>query len=134
MAPGPKVAEAIARAEGNAGEKAPLYEYLLADIKSLSAPATAVDDLNAVADSFFRQALGVVSTRAVLAAFVAMLKTLQNSDLCIEVGTHALSLLAAQPSSFADARRRPGRARRLRPREQRGVSGRGQGAGRDSAG
>lgn len=103
MAPSPKVAEAIARAEGSAGEKAPLYESLLADIKTLSAPATAVDDLNAVADSFFRQALGVVSTRAVLAAFVVTLKTLQNPDLCIEVGAHTLSLLAAQPSSFSDA-------------------------------
>lgn len=103
MAPNPKVAEALASAEGSAGEKAPLYEALLANIKRLSTPATAVDDLTAVADSFFQQGLGVVSTRAVLAAFIATLRTLQNPDLCIEVGRHALARLAAQPSSFADA-------------------------------
>lgn len=103
MAPNPKVAEAIARAEGSAGEKAPLYESLLADIKSLSTPATAVDDLNAVADSFFGQALGVVSTRAVLQTFVNTLRALKNEDLWIEVGQHALSLLSSQPSSFSDA-------------------------------
>ncbi|PQK10841.1 hypothetical protein BB8028_0002g11600 [Beauveria bassiana] len=103
MAPNPKVAEAIARAESSTDAKAPLYESLLADIKTLSAPATAIDDLNAIADSFFRQSLGVVSTRTVLATFIATLKTLQNEDVCIQVGSHTLALLAAQPSSFSDA-------------------------------
>ncbi|KAM3514178.1 hypothetical protein MY11210_002169 [Beauveria gryllotalpidicola] len=103
MAPNPKVAQAIARVENSTDEKAPLYESLLADIKTLSAPATAINDLNAVADSFFRQSLGVVSTRTVLASFIATLKMLQNEDVCIDVGSHTLALLAAQPSSFSDA-------------------------------
>lgn len=103
MAPNPKVAEAIAAAEGSSGEKAPLYESLLADIKTLSSPASADDDLSAIADSFFRQGLGVVSTRAVLQVFVATLSALKNEDLWIAVGSHALTLLAAQPSSFSDA-------------------------------
>ncbi|XWW99793.1 hypothetical protein V2A60_007805 [Cordyceps javanica] len=104
MAPSPKVAEAIARAEGSsAADKAPLYESLLGDIKTLSSPATAADDLEAVTDSLFGQSLGVVSTRAVLAVLVGTLEALRDGDLCIAVGRHALSRLAAQPSSFADA-------------------------------
>ncbi|KND89495.1 COP9 signalosome complex subunit 4 [Tolypocladium ophioglossoides CBS 100239] len=103
MAPNSKAAEALARAESASGEKAPLYEALLADIKALSTPATAVDDLNAIVDSFFDQALGVVATRAVLAAFIATLKALKNEDMWIEVGTRTLATLAGQPSSFLDA-------------------------------
>ncbi|KAM4059773.1 PCI domain-containing protein [Hirsutella rhossiliensis] len=103
MALSTKVAEALAQAESTSGEKSPLYEALLADIKKLSTPATAAADLNAIADSFVGQALGVVSTRAVLAAFIATLKGLGNDDLCIDVGARTLTLLAGQPSSFLDA-------------------------------
>lgn len=103
MAPNPKVAEAIARAESSVGEKAPLYDSLLVDIKTLSAPTTAIDDLNAIADSFFQQSLGVVSTRAVLQVFVTTLQNLKNEELWIAVGSHALKHMAAQPSSFSDA-------------------------------
>ncbi|PNY25673.1 COP9 signalosome complex subunit 4 [Tolypocladium capitatum] len=103
MAPSSKVAEALALAESASGEKARLYEALLADIKALSTPATAIDDLNAVVDSFFGQALGVVATRAVLAAFIATLKALKNEDMWIEVGGRTLATLAGQPSSFLDA-------------------------------
>lgn len=100
--PSAKVAAALAQAESATGEKAPLYEALLADIKTLSTPATAADDLDAVADSFLGQALGVVSTRAVLAAFVAALDGLAD-DTCIRVGARTLGLLAGQPSAFLDA-------------------------------
>lgn len=103
MAPNSKVAEAIARAESAPGEKGPVYEALLADIKNLSSPTTAIDDLNAIVDSFFGQALGVVSTRSVLSAFVSTLKALKNEDMWIEVGTRTLSILSAQPSSFLEA-------------------------------
>lgn len=98
-----KVADALAQAESTPGEKAPRYEALLADIKTLSTPATAAADLNAIADSFLGQALGVVSTRAVLAAFIATVRGLGNDDLCIDVGARTLTLLASQPSSFLDA-------------------------------
>ncbi|KAF7562198.1 hypothetical protein G7046_g1954 [Stylonectria norvegica] len=105
MAPNSKVVEALARAESASGEgeKGPIYERLVSDIKELSSPATAIDDLNAIVDSFFAQALGVVATRSVLAAFITTLKALKNEDMWIEVGNQTLATLAAQPSSFLDA-------------------------------
>ncbi|GJC80151.1 COP9 signalosome complex subunit 4 [Colletotrichum liriopes] len=67
-------------------------------------PATAADDLAAVLDAFFAASLGIVSTRAVLASFVSVLRDLKNDDLWIAVGNHTLSQLAAgaQASSFLD--------------------------------
>ena len=106
MAPNPKVGEALAGIESAAGEKAPHYESLLADIKTVSSPSTATDDLNAIAASFFNQSLGVVSTRSVLNTFINTLRELKNQDLWIEVGTRTLGLLSSGPgqaSSFADA-------------------------------
>ncbi|KAF4988818.1 hypothetical protein FDECE_14910 [Fusarium decemcellulare] len=105
MAPNPKVAETLSQAEAASGEKGPLYEQLLAQIKTLSSPDTAIDDLNAIVDSFFGQALGVVATRSVLSAFISTLRELKNEDMWIEVGTRTLNTIAAQPSSssFVDA-------------------------------
>lgn len=103
MAPSTQVVQALTQAESASGEKGPLYEALLADIKNLSSPPSAIDDLNATADSFFGQALGVVATRSVLSAFVATLKALKNTDIWIQVGTRTLSALSLQPSSFFDA-------------------------------
>ncbi|EFY90963.1 hypothetical protein J3458_003190 [Metarhizium acridum] len=103
MAPSTKVVQALTQAESASGEKGPLYEALLADIKNLSSPTSAIDDLNATAGSFFGQALGVVATRSVLSAFVATLKALNNKDIWIQVGTRTLSALSSQPSSFFDA-------------------------------
>lgn len=105
MAPNPKVAEAISNAESYSGEKGPLYEQLLSEVKNISSPSTATDDLNAVVDSFFNQALGVVATRTVLASFIATLRELKNEDMWIEVGNRTLNTIAAQPSSssFVDA-------------------------------
>lgn len=103
MAPNSKVAEALARAESAAGDKSTAYEAILADIKSLSSPPTAIDDLNAIVDSFFAQSLGVVSTRTVLTAFITTLRELKNEDMWIEVGNRTVDLLSSQPSSFLDA-------------------------------
>ncbi|KFA49164.1 hypothetical protein S40293_06138 [Stachybotrys chartarum IBT 40293] len=104
MAPNPKVLEAVGRAESSpSGDKAAAYEAMLRDIRQLSSPATAIDDLNAIADSFFGQALGVVATRAVMGEFVATVRELRDDGLCIAVGDRTLALLASQPSSFLDA-------------------------------
>ncbi|EGX89921.1 COP9 signalosome subunit CsnD [Cordyceps militaris CM01] len=103
MAPSPQVAEALARTEASTGEKTPLYESLVGSLKTLSTPATAIEDLTAVADSFFQQSLGVVSTRSILGAFLATLPTFDDDALSIAVGEHTLARLAAQPASFADA-------------------------------
>jgi COP9 signalosome complex subunit 4 len=103
MAPDPKVLEALRRAETASGDKAPVYESILADIKTLSSPASAVDDLNAIVDSFFAQSLGVVSTRSLLSAFINTIKQLGNDDMTIDVGNRTLTVLASQPPSFLDA-------------------------------
>ncbi|KAF4984828.1 hypothetical protein FZEAL_56 [Fusarium zealandicum] len=105
MAPSPKVAEALSQAESASTEKGPLYKQLLAEIKALSSPATADDDLNAIVDSFFSQALGVVATRTVLTALITALRDLKNEELWIQVGSRTLDAIAAQPSSssFVDA-------------------------------
>lgn len=103
MAPNPKIVEALSRAESGSGEKAPIYDSILADIKNLSSPTTAIDDLNAIVESFFKQSLGVVATRAVLTSFISKLRELKNEDMWIEVGNHTLNILASQPSSFQDA-------------------------------
>ncbi|KAG5985088.1 hypothetical protein E4U55_001591 [Claviceps digitariae] len=108
MAPSAKVAEALAQAEALSGDKSAAYEALLADLKTpSSSPATIADDLNATADSFFSQSLGVVATRAILRSFVSTLKHLRNQELWIQVGTRTLSILTSQQqqpsSSFLDA-------------------------------
>ncbi|KAK1690788.1 PCI domain-containing protein [Colletotrichum godetiae] len=102
MAPSQKVAERLAQADSAPGDKAPAYESIIADIKTLSSPPTAAPDLNAVLDAIFAASLGIVSTRALLASFVAALRALKNDDLWIAVGNHTLAQLATQPSSFLD--------------------------------
>lgn len=105
MAPNSKVADALARTEAASGEKAPLYEQLLADMSNISSPTTAIDDFDAIVKSFFSQTLGVVATRSVLSAFIAIVRELKDEDMWIEVGNRTLDVLAAQPSSssFVDA-------------------------------
>jgi COP9 signalosome complex subunit 4 len=98
----PKVLDALRRAQEAPADKAPAaYEAILADIKALSSPSTAVDDLAAILEAFFAQGLGVIAARSVLAAFVSTLAQL-GDDMRIEVGGRALALLAAQPPSFLD--------------------------------
>lgn len=103
MAPSTKVSEALAGIESESADKGPRYEALLGEIKSISTPTSAIDDLNAILASFFDQTLGVVSTRSVLNTFIETLKQLKNVDMWIEVGNRTLAVLAAQPSSFVDA-------------------------------
>lgn len=102
MAPSSKVTEALAGVD-QSGDQGAAFEGILARIKEVSSPATAADDLVAIATSFFSKPLGVVATRSVLAAFVSTLRGLGNLDLWIDVGNRTLALLDAQPSNFADA-------------------------------
>ena len=103
MAPNSKVAEALAKVESLPGEKATAYESILAEIKTLSSPATAGEDLNAIAASFFEQSLGQVASRNVLKTFIATIREIKNENLWIEVGNTTLALLSSQPSSFVEA-------------------------------
>ncbi|PFH55848.1 hypothetical protein XA68_17517 [Ophiocordyceps unilateralis] len=103
-APSVKVAEALARAESASNDEKPaLYESLLGDIRNLSTADKAASDLNALIDSFFGQALGVVSTRTMLGAFISALESVAKDELTIQVGERTLGLLANQPPSFLDA-------------------------------
>ncbi|KZZ97653.1 PCI domain containing protein [Moelleriella libera RCEF 2490] len=104
MAPCQGVVEALAKIESSTAEKAGLYESLLNNISEVSSPATASDDLKAIAERSLNDALGVVATRAVLNTFVATLQALDDDDIRIDVGTRTISLLSsAQPSAFLDA-------------------------------
>ncbi|KAF6841355.1 PCI domain-containing protein [Colletotrichum plurivorum] len=102
MAPSQKVAERLAQVESSAGDKAAAYNSVINDIKALSSPSTAADDLKAVLQSFFDASLGILPTRVVLGSFIAALRELKNDDLWIDVGNHTLVQLATQPSSFLD--------------------------------
>ncbi|RCI15532.1 hypothetical protein L249_3517 [Ophiocordyceps polyrhachis-furcata BCC 54312] len=104
-APCAGVTEALARIGSASSDKKPqLYESLLGDIGRLSTQATAAADLKTIAESFLGQALGVVSTRTLLGAFIGALEALNRDELTIEVGETTLGLLSNQPpSSFLDA-------------------------------
>lgn len=100
MAPNVKVTEALGRIQSvPTEEQGAQFETLLRDIKAISAPTTAIDDLTTIAESFLQASLGVVSTRSVLAVFIATLRDLKNEDMWIEVGSKTLALIASQPST-----------------------------------
>jgi COP9 signalosome complex subunit 4 len=101
MAPSAKIAEVLAQAVQQT-DKAAAYQSILAKIKELSSPATAADDLAAVAESFLDQGVGIVATRSLLAVFVDTLKALNNEELWLNVGSRTLALLAAQATTFPD--------------------------------
>ncbi|TPX15633.1 uncharacterized protein E0L32_004331 [Thyridium curvatum] len=91
----PKVSEALAQIAASSGDKGPAFESLLGNIKNLSSPSTVEQDLASIVDAFLGggAALGIVATRSVLTAFIATLKQLDNHDLWIEAGRHALRQL-----------------------------------------
>lgn len=101
MAPSAKINDALATVS-NSPDKGAAYQSILTRFKELSAPSTAVNDLSAIAESFFGASLGIVSTRAVLDTFVNTLRETKNDDLWIEVGTRTLALLNAQQSAFPE--------------------------------
>lgn len=105
MAPSTHVAEALAGIDAAQGDKHTLYESLLADTSRQPPGPPTADDLDAIADAFLRQNLGVVATKTVLGVFIAVLKALESDDVLISVGYRTLDLLAQLPgsSSFLDA-------------------------------
>ncbi|RDA83026.1 hypothetical protein CP532_6881 [Ophiocordyceps camponoti-leonardi (nom. inval.)] len=103
-APCAEVTDALARIDSASNDKKPrLYESLLRDVVRLTTPETVEADLKIIAESFFGHALGVVSTRTLLGAFIVALDRLNSDELTIKVGTTMLSLLSNQPPSFLDA-------------------------------
>ncbi|KAH6854651.1 hypothetical protein B0I37DRAFT_36277 [Chaetomium sp. MPI-CAGE-AT-0009] len=84
----PKIAAALEEA-GKSPDVAQ-YQAILESIKSLSSPDNVAADLTAFIDAVLAGNLGVVNTRTLVADFIAALRALENHDLWIQVGHHAV--------------------------------------------
>ncbi|KAK2071204.1 hypothetical protein P8C59_005645 [Phyllachora maydis] len=91
------VSQALAEA-GTLADPTDAYRAILANIKTLSTPASVGEDLKALLDAVFAAPLGLVATRAVVTDFLAALRALGNHGLWIEAGMHLVRALAAAPS------------------------------------
>ncbi|TGO43281.1 hypothetical protein BHYA_0002g00860 [Botrytis hyacinthi] len=96
-----KIAEAMQQI-ASLEEKQQGYITLLSNAQFTSTPAELPDDLIAIFDAVFADALGIVATRSVIVSFVDALKALNNNEAKIQVGQHALSTLSEQASSFEE--------------------------------
>ncbi|TGO59769.1 hypothetical protein BCON_0041g00340 [Botryotinia convoluta] len=96
-----KIAEAMQQI-ASSEEKQQGYTTLLSNAQFTSTPAELPDDLIAIFDAIFADALGIVATRSVIVSFVDALKAINNNEAKIQVGQHALSTLSEQASSFEE--------------------------------
>ncbi|KAF7880535.1 uncharacterized protein EAF02_007381 [Botrytis sinoallii] len=96
-----KIAEAMQQI-ASSEEKQQGYTTLLSNAQFTSTPAELPDDLIAIFDAIFADALGIVATRSVIVSFVDALKAINNNEAKIQVGQHALSTLGEQASSFEE--------------------------------
>ncbi|KAF5876218.1 putative cop9 signalosome complex subunit 4 protein [Botrytis fragariae] len=96
-----KIAEAMQQI-ASSEEKQQGYTTLLSNAQFTSTPAELPDDLIAIFDAIFADALGIVATRSVIVSFVDALKAVNNNEAKIQVGQHALSTLSEQASSFEE--------------------------------
>lgn len=67
--------------------------------------AQSASDFTTIADQIFAQSLGIVHTRALLTSLITTLRSRQDHDLWVEVGTHTLDILNSSPtqsSSFLE--------------------------------
>lgn len=63
------------------------------------AQAKSASDFKQVVDQIFAASLGIVHTRTLLTTFITTLRSQNNHDLAIDVGTHTLDILNASPTS-----------------------------------
>lgn len=68
-------------------------------LQSSLSRAKSASDFKQVADQIFAASLGIVHTRTLLTTFITTLRAQNNHDLAIDVGTHALDILNASPTS-----------------------------------
>lgn len=61
--------------------------------------AQSASDFNTITDQLFAQPHGIVGTRALLSTFVATLRSRNNHDLWVQVGTHTIETLNASPTA-----------------------------------
>jgi COP9 signalosome complex subunit 4 len=80
-------------------DKPKAYDTLLS---SLPPPCNSPSDLIAIIDAIFTDVLGIVATRSLLISLISILTTTPNNDTKITVGSHILSLLATQATSFEE--------------------------------
>lgn len=83
-------------------EKQQGYIDFLTNAQFTSTPAELPDDLIAIFDAIFVDAIGIVATRSVIISFVDALKAIKSNEAKIKVGEHALPTLAEQASSFEE--------------------------------
>ncbi|KAK6609246.1 PCI domain-containing protein [Botrytis cinerea] len=96
-----KIAEALQQI-ASSEEKQQGYTTLLSNAQFTSTPAELPDDLIAIFDAIFADALGIVATRSVIVSFVDALKAINDNEAKVTVGQHALSTLSEQASSFEE--------------------------------
>lgn len=99
----PEISRLLAEAQ-TSDDQAAAYESLLANLKSLSTPTTIAADMKAIASSIFSGDMRVVAQRNVLERFISTLRDFDEADLSVDVGQHALDMMAtSQPSgSFVE--------------------------------
>ncbi|KAI1188790.1 hypothetical protein F5B17DRAFT_429226 [Nemania serpens] len=82
-----------------ADDQAAAYDAILSNLESQSTPDTLAADMKAIASAVFSEDMRVVAQRSVLERLIQVLRDLNKPDLTIEVGRHALDVIAAQPTT-----------------------------------
>ncbi|KAF2405141.1 COP9 signalosome-like protein complex subunit 4 [Trichodelitschia bisporula] len=99
----PRIRSAIEELESSsAASKSSLYTELLDGIISTSSPDTIVPNLTAYLDSLLGDSVGLVTSRPLLQVFVEKFRTIQDPDVRIAVGQHALQRIASKVVSYED--------------------------------
>ncbi|KAH9884762.1 hypothetical protein F4778DRAFT_553336 [Xylariomycetidae sp. FL2044] len=101
----PKVREALAQIQSSP-DQASAFESLLTNLKEVSSPQTATEDLKAITTAIFSNSasLGIVSVRGVLNTLIETLQSINNEECKAASGSHALTQLSQQSnhSSLVD--------------------------------
>lgn len=80
-------------------DKPKAYEAL---VSSISSTEVSPPDLVTLIDAIFADVLGIVATRSLLVSIISILTTSPDNETKIAVGSHILSVLATQASSFEE--------------------------------
>lgn len=87
----------------NSSDKAKAFEALLTSISSSNKTgAISPEDLIAISDAIFADALGIVATRSLLVSLISTLQLTPSCDAQITVGNHVLSVLSSQATTFEE--------------------------------
>ena len=99
----PQVSSVLAEIEDpSTQDKSSRYNELLAQITSESNRTAVSFNLAAYIDSVLGESLGIVAARPLLGSAIEAITSLSNSEVRIEVGTHALQVLEPRVVSFEE--------------------------------